>query len=123
MDFYQLVLITVTLTGLAFTFPAIYVLLVRAGLTNTASITHNRRYIYVILFIVTALITPDGGPIADIILFVPMVVMMEIAIFIAKRYEKERLEEEMKGWPTCPYCGAKVPPDEVFCPRCGRSLR
>lgn len=123
MDFYQLVLITVTLTGLSFTFPAVYVVLVRAGLTNTASLTRNRRYIYVILFIITALITPDGGPIADVILFVPIVVMMEIAIFIARRYERERLEEEMKNWPTCPYCGAKIPPDEVFCPKCGRSLQ
>ena len=121
LDFYQLVFMTVLLTGLVFTLPAIFVLLVRFGILSTTLVTRNRRYIYVALYIVTAIITPDGGVFANVILLAPMIALLEAAVLIAKRYERKRLEEEMKKWPDCEFCGSKIPPDEVFCPKCKRS--
>ncbi len=125
MDFYYLVFITVLMTGLTFTAPAVFVLLVRLGLISTESFTKNRRYIYAGLFIVTAIITPDGGPIADIVLFLPILILMEAAVLIAKRYESERRARlALPSIPIrkCPYCGADIPVDVRFCPECGRAL-
>lgn len=121
IDFYQTVLVTVLLTGLIFTLPSVFVLLVRFGVLSTALITRNRRYIYVGMYIIAAIITPDGGVFANVILLLPMIALLETAVLIAKRYEKERIEKETLNWPTCEFCGSKIPPDEVFCPKCKRS--
>jgi sec-independent protein translocase protein TatC len=115
-DFYSLIFLSVLFTGLSFTIPVIYVLLVRLGILSTDTVRKNRRYLYAALFIITAVITPDGGPIADFALFIPIALMMEVAVRIAGRYEKERVFTPRK----CKFCGAEIG-DEVFCPKCGRS--
>jgi sec-independent protein translocase protein TatC len=130
MDFYTLVFALVILCGLVFTFPVIFVILVKFNIVGTEILTKNRKYVYAALFVVTALITPDGGPIADIALFAPLVVLLEVGILVAKRYEKQRAEKEppviTKVFPTdvskCRYCGAEVKPNATFCPKCGKAL-
>ncbi|NHV96893.1 MAG: zinc-ribbon domain-containing protein [Thaumarchaeota archaeon] len=130
MDFYTLVFTMVILCGLVFTFPVIFVILVKFNIVGTEILTKNRKYVYAALFVVTALITPDGGPIADIALFAPLVVLLEVGILVAKRYEKQRAEKEppviTKVLPTdvskCRYCGAEVKPNATFCPKCGKAL-
>jgi len=88
---------------------------VKVGILKTRTLTKNRKYVYAGTFILTAIITPDGGPLADMALFLPIIILFEIAILIAKRYEKE---EEL---PKCKFCGAEMDEDEIFCPKCGRS--
>jgi sec-independent protein translocase protein TatC len=130
MDFYTLVFTMVILCGLVFTFPVIFVILVKFNIVGTEIITKNRMYVYAALYIVTALITPDGGPIADIALFLPMVILLEVGVLVAKRYEKQRAEKEPPAITKvlsgdvikCKYCGAEVQPNRAFCPKCGRAL-
>lgn len=126
-DFYSVIFATVAFSGIGFTFPAIFVLLVRLGITDTSIITKNRRYFYAALYIITAIITPDGGPLADLALFIPIAIMMEITIHIAKKYEKNKIvnttEESTKSVRVrkCKFCGYSLKDDEIFCPKCGRS--
>ncbi len=127
-DFYGLVFVVSLLTGLAFTFPVIFVLLVRLGFIDTSIITKNRGIFYVILFILTAIITPDGGPIADFVLFIPMILLMEGAVMVAKKYEKkpDRLRRNVFAKTSlnkCPYCGCEFTSNRVFCPCCGKALK
>jgi len=68
-DFYALVFFTILTTGFAFTLPVLIVLLVRFGIIRTASITKRRLYLWVGTYILTAVITPDGGPVADVAIF------------------------------------------------------
>jgi sec-independent protein translocase protein TatC len=126
MDFYQLVFVTAVASGFAFTMPVFFVLLVKFGILRTNFITTRRRYIYAGMYVVTALVTPDGGPLGDIALFVPMIVLLEIAVLFGKRYEKNRpesfrplLEKSSSG--KCRFCGALLASDTSFCPACGRS--
>lgn len=114
-DFYSLVFISIFLSGISFTFPVFLVLLVKVGLLKTKSLTKNRRYVYAGTFILTAIITPDGGPLADLALFLPIILLFELAIYIAKRYEKEEPPK------TCKFCGSEMEEDEIFCPKCGKS--
>ncbi len=89
MDFYNLVFMTTLACGFTFTMPVFFVLLVRFGILKTSYITTRRRYIYAALYIITAVvITPDGGPLGDIALFVPMAILLELAVLFGKRYEK-----------------------------------
>ena len=127
MDFYNLVFITTLVSGFSFTMPVFFVLLVRFGVLRTSSVTTRRRYVYAALYIVTAIITPDGGPIADIALFVPMAILLELAVFFGRKYEKEgqgrvvmRQENQKLVYVKCRFCGNLLTSD-VFCPACGKS--
>jgi len=121
-DFYSLVFTTVALMGLLFTSPAIFVLLVRFGVIKTTAFTRNRLYIYGLLYIVIAFITPDGWLVGNTVLFLPMVILLEVAALIARRYER-RMERESVGPPIerCKYCGGEIPFGEIFCKSCGRA--
>lgn len=129
MDFYNLVLVTVLVAGFAFTLPVFFVLLVKFGILRTSYITTRRRYIYAALYIVTAVITPDGGPVADLALFVPMLILLELSVLIGKRYEKEgslsnRLMSTQPAKPVylkCKFCGGLMHDPSGFCPTCGKA--
>jgi sec-independent protein translocase protein TatC len=125
MDFYNLVFITVLVTGFSFTMPVFFVLLVRFGIIKTSYVTTRRRYIYAALYIITAVITPDGGPIADIALFVPMAILLEIAVFFGKRYEKTEgmatPARQKLVYTKCRFCGELLTSPKGFCPICGKS--
>ena len=132
MDFYTLVILFLAITGLSFTLPVFFVLLVKFHILHTSIITKHRRYFYAGLYIVAALITPDGGVWADLALFLPLAALTEIAILISKRYEKP---EEKEGKPAeapapraasplptkCKYCGHDMVKGNPFCPNCKRS--
>ena len=119
-DYYMLVFTTVALMGLLFTSPAIFVLLVRFGLISTSTFTKNRLYVYGLLYILIAFITPDGWLVGNTVLFLPLVVLLEIAVLIAKRFEKAR-EAGAYSAPRCKFCGGEIPEGSVFCSKCGRS--
>ncbi len=126
MDFYQLVFMTVLATGFAFTLPVFFVLLVRFGIIQTSMVTSRRRYIYAVMYIVTAVVTPDGGPLGDIALFLPMLVLLELAVFFGKRYEKShpnafRFTPEKPMEIKCKFCGATQTSSSGFCQSCGRA--
>ncbi len=124
-DFYSMILTTIALTGFGFTVPEIFVLLVKFGMVKTSLIAKHRVWFYFILYIITAIITPDGGPLADIALFIPMAVLWEVALFIAKRYEKEPpTSPSASSFDTskkCSYCGQTIDDSDVFCKQCGKS--
>lgn len=125
MDFYQLVFMTTLATGFTFTMPVFFVLLVRFGIVKTSFITTRRRYIYAALFVGTAVITPDGGPLGDIALFVPMLILLELAVLFGKRYEKVHpeainLAREKPAYTKCKFCG-NLMTSPSFCSSCGKS--
>lgn len=126
MDFYSLVFITTLTAGFSFTLPIFFVLLVRFGIIKTSLITTRRKYLYAAMYIITAVITPDGGPIADIALFVPMVILLELAVLIGKRYERESdvMQRPSTSKPVhikCKFCGGLLDPSSSFCAMCGKS--
>ncbi|MCS7142555.1 MAG: twin-arginine translocase subunit TatC [Aigarchaeota archaeon] len=120
-DYYMLVLSSIALMGLLFTTPALFVLLVRFGVVSTDFIKRNRIYIYGLLYILIAIITPDGWLVGNTVLFLPVVSMIEVALIVARRYEKRREELSEMNAKQCKFCGGVVYPDNPFCTSCGRS--
>ncbi len=121
IDYYMMVFSTTVLMGFLFTIPAIFALLVRLGIVSTSVVTKNRLYVYGILYIAIAFITPDGWLVANTVLFLPMVMLTETAILVAKRFERERTRREEELTKRCKFCGETMSYDEVFCPKCGRA--
>jgi sec-independent protein translocase protein TatC len=107
--------------------PAFFALLVRFGIIKTSYVTTRRRYIYAALCIIYAIVTPDGGPLPDIALFVPMAALLEVAMSFGRRYEKEHAgqqlpttrEKQVHG--KCSLGGNLLTEADVFCPTCGKS--
>jgi len=123
IDFYTMVFVSTIISGLIFTWPVFFVLLVRFGILQTSMIRNNRKYVYAAMYIVTAFVTPDGGPLADVMLFLPMLVLTETAVYVARRYEKSQptIFTASNTGTRCKFCGAQVEAGKAFCDACGKA--
>jgi sec-independent protein translocase protein TatC len=122
-DFFNLIFFVMIASGFAFTIPAIFVLLVKLHVMGTSALRKNRKYVWAATLIATALASPDGGPLADVALFVPMIILIEGAMWFAKRYEKDDLVgvSSVTSETKCSYCGGQMDPGGVFCGLCGKA--
>jgi sec-independent protein translocase protein TatC len=125
MDFYNMVFVSTIFSGLTFTWPVFFVLLVRFGIANTSMLSKNRKYVYGIMLIAIMFITTDGGPVVDLLLMLPMAVLTETAIFFGRRYEKSRPVTSAPVRASlslrCRFCGSEIERGKAFCEVCGRS--
>jgi len=93
-EFFSLIGFALLACGLLFTLPTFLVLLVKAGILKTKSLTGNRKYLYGGLIIVIALIDPDPTLVTEALVFLPLVIITEISILVAKRIERTREASE-----------------------------
>jgi sec-independent protein translocase protein TatC len=123
MDFYTIIFLSVFFSGLAFTTPIFAYLLIRFGILPPTLFTHNRVWIWIATYIVTAVITPDGGPVLDVILFVPVILLLEVGVFLGARSVrgKEKTSGRFRGI-VCPSCGTTLDRPMLFCDNCGKSI-
>jgi sec-independent protein translocase protein TatC len=117
-NFYFIVFLVIGMSGVAFTSPVYVFALIRFRVFSPQTFRKNRVIIWVVVYIATAIITPDGGPILDILLFIPIITLLELAVFLGGRSIKD-LEPKADA-DKCKYCGAKLG-RATFCPNCGRS--
>ena len=122
-QFYNLIFFVLVASGLAFTIPVFFVLLVKLHVMSTKMLTKNRKYVWAVVLILTAIASPDGGPLADVALFVPIIILLEGSIWYAKRYERGPIDEESKVDANllCAFCRGDIDSGGVFCSRCGRA--
>ena len=124
--FYGLLFTLTIATGVIFTMPVFLVLLVKFGIIETASISKNRLYLYGGLFILSMFITPDASIIGNALLFSPMIVLVEVGLVFAKRYESKNEIRPLSLFSyetTCKYCESEMDANQTFCPNCGRSQK
>jgi len=125
IDFYNMVFMITLISGFSFTAPLFFVLLVKYNIVSTKLVTHNRLYLYGALYVICAMVTPDGGP-GSIIMMAPLVVLTELGVLIARRYERGRTAPpriRIFETKTCKYCAEDNPADVPFCQRCGKSQK
>jgi sec-independent protein translocase protein TatC len=83
--------------GIAFELPVMAYVLSKLGLITPQFLRTYRKYAYVLILIVAAVITPSPDWTSQTIVSIPLMLLYEISIFISKRVDKQRLEEE-KQW-------------------------
>ena len=130
MDFYNMIFFTIIISGILFTIPAFFVLLVRFGIVHTKAVTKQRKYIYAGLGIAAMLISPGATPLGDLYLFVALAVLVELSIFAGKRFEhkmgtvnnQSMLSQFFSSAPTCRFCNSQIQENSQYCPSCKRYL-
>jgi sec-independent protein translocase protein TatC len=121
-DFFFVVFLTIFLSGVAFTIPVFIFLLIRFNILDASFFSRNRIIIWVAIFIFTAFVTPDGGALLNLVLFLPLVAMIEASVFFAARHRNGVNEKvDVAKIQGCKYCSSELKESAPFCPNCGRS--
>jgi sec-independent protein translocase protein TatC len=76
--------------GLVFQMPVIMFVLARLGIVTAGFLLRNIKYAILIIFIVAAVITPDGSPANQILVGAPMVVLYLFGIVVAWLFGKSK---------------------------------
>ena len=82
--------------GIAFELPILAYVLAKIGLINPTFLRSYRKYAYVIILVVAAVITPSPDWTSQTIVAVPLILLYEISIWITARVVKEKAIEDKK---------------------------
>jgi len=91
-DFINLLLLIPVLTGLAFTFPVFLVPLVEFKVISAKQLSKARKWVYIVVALGVSIANPDPTDISSLPIIIPIFVLYEVTILIAKRVEKNRLK-------------------------------
>lgn len=129
MDFYSMLFFTIIISGVLFTIPAFFVLLVKFGILKTAMFSRKRKWVYVGFGIAAMLISPGATPQGDLVLFIALGLLFETSMLIGRTFERSPASESTKTFklfsnPTCIYCNTKLGDSNLnFCPACHKSTK
>ena len=70
--------------GFVFETPVVVFLLAVMGVVDLKTLSSARRYVIVISFIVAAILTPTPDPLTQVFMAIPMILLYELGLFIAK---------------------------------------
>ena len=87
----SLVRTTVLANGIVFELPVIIYFLAKMGLITSDFLRNNRKYALVVILLLAAIITPPDV-ISQIIVGIPLMILYEISIYIAKLVEKKQTD-------------------------------
>jgi len=92
-EYLSLVMKLIFAFGLCFQLPVLMTLLARVGLATSKGMAAKRKYAIVGVFFVAAIFTPPD-PLSQISLALPIILLYEISILMAKLVEKKKAERE-----------------------------
>lgn len=125
-QFYYVMFLIIGVTGVSFTSPVFVYSLISLRIIDADFFSRNRVIIWFVIWIIAGLfLTPDGGPLLDMVLFVPLVALIETAVFFGRRQARGKGgalfgSSQKKPEKLCPSCSANLVEGQPFCPKCGR---
>lgn len=80
--------------GISFELPILAYVLAKIGIINAKFLKSYRKYAYIVILILAAILTPSPDWISQAIVAMPLVFLYEISIVLVKRIDKEKKKEE-----------------------------
>ncbi|MFQ5988137.1 MAG: twin-arginine translocase subunit TatC, partial [Dehalococcoidia bacterium] len=78
--------------GIVFETPVIITFLARLGIVKPETLSRRRRWAIVVAFILAAIITPTFDPINQSLVAIPLILLYEMSIWLAKIAYRKRAE-------------------------------
>lgn len=88
--------------GLIFEFPVISTLLARLGVINSRWLAGKRKLAIVLAFVVGAAVTPTPDPVNQTLVSLPLIVLYELSIWLAKIFQKRAPRSVPEKAPIAP---------------------
>ena len=82
--------------GLVFELPVLVYFLTKVGIITPDYLKRNRKYMIVILLVLSAIITPPDI-FSQVLVVIPLLLLYELSIVVAKRVYRKREKEELAG--------------------------
>lgn len=87
-NFINVLVLTCLSVGVVFQYPLVLILLIKSEMLDVKTLVEYRKYIYLLILVLTGIITPDPTPVSQIILTIPMIALLEICIFFGQKRKK-----------------------------------
>lgn len=84
--------------GLVFELPVITYVLAKIGIITGTFLKKTRRYSFVIILVLAAVITPSPDWTSQALVAVPLLLLFELSVSLATRIEKQRKKKENTEW-------------------------
>lgn len=85
--------------GIAFELPIVAYVLAKIGLINAKFLRTYRKYAFVVILILAAIITPSPDWTSQVLVAIPLLLLYEISVWIVRRVDKKKaIEEKEKEW-------------------------
>jgi sec-independent protein translocase protein TatC len=84
--------------GLAFELPVVSFVLTRIGLITPRFLREYRKYAYVGLLVIAAVITPSPDLSSQLLVVFPLILLYEFSVIVSARISKKIIAEEEKEW-------------------------
>ncbi|HEX6335197.1 MAG TPA: twin-arginine translocase subunit TatC, partial [Flavisolibacter sp.] len=85
-------------SGLAFQLPLVIFFLAKIGIVTAVYLRRVRKYSVVIIFIIAGVITPGPDVISQLAVAVPLLLLYEVSILLARRVDRERAARDAAEW-------------------------
>ena len=96
-DYLENLIYTTVGIGVLFQMPLLVMVLAKIGIVTGKFLSKYRRHAFVLIVIAAAIITPSTDPFSLTIVAIPLYLLYEASIIVAKRINK-RQEKKMKEW-------------------------
>jgi sec-independent protein translocase protein TatC len=83
-DYVSFVLLFCVLMGVLFEFPIVVMVLTRIGMLTPAFLITKRKYAIVLIFVLSAVITPTQDVLTMLVVSLPLILLYEISIMISR---------------------------------------
>jgi sec-independent protein translocase protein TatC len=95
--FENLIYLTVGI-GLLFQLPVVVMLLTRVGILTPHTLRSIRKYAFVVIILLAAIITPSTDPFSLMLVTAPLYLLYEFSITLSMRIYKRQIKESEKEW-------------------------
>ncbi len=89
-DFIRVVTLLLVMNGIVFELPVIIYVLALLGVVTAQQLSKYRRYAFVAVVVIAAIITPTGDPVNLALLALPMYLLFELGVLLARLIPAER---------------------------------
>lgn len=97
-DYIENLIYTTVGIGVLFQMPLLVFILSKIGILTPTLLRKYRRYAFVIILILAAIITPSTDPFSLTLVTIPLYLLYEISITVSARAVKDRIKREEEEW-------------------------